>query len=66
MIIENHHLPEIPSAKEMGDGMGLGRMSTLLLQKVEELTLYAIEQKKEIDALKQEVRNLKNNHGAAG
>jgi len=63
-ISQKGHLPDIPSAKDMGDGMGLGRMSTLLLQKVEELTLYAIEQKKEIDALKQEVRNLKKNHGA--
>ncbi|MCH9659838.1 MAG: hypothetical protein K0U54_02895, partial [Bacteroidetes bacterium] len=48
----NHHLPEVPSAKEIKEeGMGLKEMSTLLLQKVEELTLYTIEQEKRINAL---------------
>jgi len=64
-ISRHGHLPEIPSANEIRkNGIGLGEASRLLLQKVEELTLYAIEQKKEIDSLKQEVRNLKKNHGA--
>jgi len=36
------HLPEIPSAEEMqANGMSIGDTSTLLLQKIEELTLYA-------------------------
>ena len=46
-ITENKHLPEIPSATEIEkDGQDLGEMNRLLLQKVEELTLYLIEMKK--------------------
>ncbi|MES2575596.1 MAG: hypothetical protein V4572_11675 [Bacteroidota bacterium] len=46
----NNHLPNIPSAKEMQqNGVSLGKMNNLLLQKVEELTLYAIEQQKKLD-----------------
>ncbi|WP_153846091.1 hypothetical protein [Sphingobacterium paramultivorum] len=45
----NKHLPEIPSAKEIKkDGLDLAEMNLLLLKKVEELTLYAIQQDKEI------------------
>ena len=33
-------------------GVNLGEMNKVLLQKVEELTLYLIQQQKEIDALK--------------
>jgi hypothetical protein len=52
-IKENKHLPEIPSAKQMEEeGVGLAEMNKLLLQKVEELTLYVIEQQKEIEQLK--------------
>ncbi len=48
----NHHLPEIPSAQEIKDnGLQLKEMSNLLLQKIEELTLYTIEQEKRIKAL---------------
>ena len=43
-IRENHHLPEIPSAAEVGaNGVGLGEMQAKLLAKVEELTLHLIE-----------------------
>ena len=42
-IDQNHHLPEIASAKEMhADGLNVGENQIKLLQKVEELTLYAI------------------------
>ena len=42
-IRENKHLPEIPSAKEMeANGVNLAEMNKLLLQKIEELTLYSI------------------------
>ena len=45
----NKHLPEVPSAKEIGrDGLDLGEMNLLLLKKIEELTLYAIEQNDQI------------------
>ena len=52
--VESHiqahkHLPEIPSAAEMqAEGVSMSQMQTKLLQKVEELTLYAIEQDKQI------------------
>jgi hypothetical protein len=52
--IEKHkHLPEVPSAKEMeANGINVGEMNMILLKKVEELTLYVIELKQEIDQLK--------------
>lgn len=52
-ISTNKHLPDVPSAKQMEeDGVGLAEMNKLLLQKVEELTLYVIQQQKEISQLK--------------
>lgn len=46
------HLPNIPSAKEVeADGIALGEMNRLLLEKIEELTLYLIDQKKRLKAL---------------
>lgn len=54
-IKANHHLPEVPSAKEMQEqGVKLGEMTNLLLQKTEELTLYLIEQQKQIELLKEQ------------
>jgi len=48
----NHHLPNVPSAEEIQkDGLKLGEMTSILLQKIEELTLYTIEQEKRINAL---------------
>lgn len=52
-IIENGHLKDIPSAKEVEEnGIFLGEMDSKLLQKIEELTLYTIQQQKEIETLK--------------
>jgi hypothetical protein len=49
---ENHHLPNVPSASTIQkEGMQLSEMTNLLLQKIEELTLYTIEQEKRIKAL---------------
>ena len=60
-ITEKGHLPEIPSEEEITEnGINLGEMNAKLLQKIEELTLYLIEQNKEIKELKKEVSNLKN------
>ncbi len=54
-IQKNHHLPNIPNAATVqAEGIDLGDMDAKLLQKVEELTLYVIELKKEIEALKVE------------
>jgi hypothetical protein len=52
-IDRNQHLPDMPSEAEVTkNGINLGEMNTLLTKKVEELTLYAIEQKEEIEQLK--------------
>jgi len=59
-VQENKHLPDIPSANDMvKNGVSMGDMQVKLLQKVEELTLYAIEMKKEINALKAENKQIK-------
>ncbi|MFC5282639.1 hypothetical protein [Pedobacter alpinus] len=52
-ILENKHLPEVPSAKEMEqNGINLSEMNMLLLKKVEELTLHLINQNKTLEELK--------------
>ena len=44
-----HHLPEVPSASEVAsNGLKLGEMNGVLLEKIEELTLYAIDQEKKL------------------
>lgn len=54
------HLPGVPSAQEVWDnGISLGEMQATLLQKIEELTLYMIEQQKQINQLKSENEELK-------
>jgi len=59
-ISENKHLPNVPSAKEIKEnGWEVGEMSNKLLEKVEELTLYLIELKKENEKMKQENNELK-------
>ncbi len=78
--VENHikekgHLKDIPSAAEVKEnGISLGEMDSKLLQKIEELTLYTIQQQKEIEtyqksllvlskkmeALEKHLKNLKN------
>jgi hypothetical protein len=48
-IAQNHHLPNVPSAAEVEkNGLNLGEMNKVLVQKVEELTLYLIEQNKQL------------------
>lgn len=54
-IKENKHLPDIPSEKEVkAHGIDVAEMDALLLQKIEELTLYVIEQNKRIEALEKQ------------
>ncbi len=58
-INTNKHLPEIPSAAEVAEnGVSLGEMQSKLLQKVEELTLYMIDLKKENEELKERITGL--------
>jgi hypothetical protein len=53
---ENKHLPNVPSAKMMiEDGISLKEMNLILLQKIEELTIYTLQQQKEIDILKEKI-----------
>ncbi|UII77354.1 tail fiber protein [Flagellimonas sp. HMM57] len=74
-IQEKGHLINIPSAKEVEEnGIQLGEMNKLLLEKIEELTLYTLQQQKEIEqykrhmarlntkleAIDQKINNLKN------
>ncbi|WP_421977675.1 hypothetical protein [Roseivirga seohaensis] len=49
-IKANSHLPNIPNAKEIEtNGQNLGEMQLKLLEKIEELTLYTIEQEKKLE-----------------
>ncbi len=52
-VTENKHLPDVPSAKEFKEnGYKVGEMDNLILQKIEELTLYIIDLQKQIEELK--------------
>ncbi|WP_422859863.1 hypothetical protein ACOKFD_02825 [Flagellimonas sp. S174] len=60
-IEEKGHLQDIPSAKEVKEnGIKLGEMNSKLLQKIEELMLYTIQQQKEIELLKKQNIQLQN------
>lgn len=69
-ISEKGHLPNIPSASEVIEkGINVAEMDAKLLEKIEELTLYSIEQNKrlqsqsvEINELKRQVQLLISNH----
>jgi len=55
----NKHLPGIPSEDEVKkNGIDLGQMNAELLKKIEELTLYVIELKKESESMKNEIQIL--------
>lgn len=57
-INENNHLPEVPSAIEVVEnGVELKEMSVLLLKKVEELTLYILEQEKRLKDLETKINH---------
>ena len=55
------HLPGIPSAKEYAKrgGVNLSELQILLLEKVEELTLYTLQQQDTIKRLESEVNALR-------
>jgi len=67
-IRENKHLPEMPTAQEVQqNGLSIGEMNALLLKKIEELTLYVVDLKKEsmesqkkVAELQKEIEMLKN------
>jgi hypothetical protein len=56
-IKSNKHLPDVPSAKEVANkGMDVGDNQALLLKKIEELTLYIINQEKRIKQLEEKIK----------
>jgi hypothetical protein len=56
-IKTNKHLPGIQTTEQvMAEGLDLGKMNALLLKKIEELTLYTIELKKELDETKKLIK----------
>jgi hypothetical protein len=59
-IQSNHHLPDIPAAKEIEQkGIQLGDMQKRIMEKIEELTLYMIELDKKNEVLRKKVQKLK-------
>jgi hypothetical protein len=58
-IKEHRHLPDVASAKEVREnGIDLGESEVVLLKKIEELTLYMIEQDKKIARLEEQNKSL--------
>jgi len=52
-IKQNKHLPNVPSAAEVEEnGINIGEINAILIQKVEELTLYILDLQKQINELK--------------
>lgn len=65
-IQEKGHLQDIPSTEDVKEnGIYLGEMDAKLLQKIEELTLYTIQQQKEIERLKETNKILSNENAEA-
>lgn len=58
-INQHRHLPDVPTAIEMeSEGVNISEMNMLLLRKVEELTLYLLEQDKQMEAMSAKVLEL--------
>ncbi len=58
-IDENGHLPEVPTTEEaITNGIELKEMNILLLKKVEELTLYTLQQQKNIEEQNKRIETL--------
>lgn len=54
---KNRHLPSVPSEREVKEnGINTAEMDAILLQKIEELTLYVVQQQKEIVELKKRIK----------
>jgi hypothetical protein len=59
-INANKHLPNVPSASQVAaDGLNLGDISRIQQEKIEELTLYVIDQDKQLKAQQKEIAELK-------
>ncbi len=61
-ILANKHLPDVtPGAEIESNGLEVGKVSAQMIKKIEELTLYVIDQQKKIDKLQSQVEDLKSN-----
>ncbi len=60
-VDKHHHLPGVKSQDEFEQvgSYALGEMNTKLLEKVEELTLYILQQQEQLDELKEKIKTLK-------
>ena len=58
-IKANHHLPDVPSAEEVAcDGIDMAKMDATLLQKIEELTLYVLQLRKDNETMKAQLSTI--------
>ncbi len=58
-INQHGHLPDVPSAQTIqSEGLSVGASQTIMMQKIEELTLYVIELKKQNDSLQIQIKEL--------
>lgn len=58
-IAKNHHLPDVPSTDDViCDGIDLGSMDATLLKKIEELTLYVLQLRKDNEAMKAQLSTI--------
>ncbi|PWN71703.1 hypothetical protein C1631_003525 [Chryseobacterium phosphatilyticum] len=61
-INDNGHLPEVPTTEEaIKNGIELKEMNILLLKKVEELTLYTLQQQEKMEEQSKRIEKLENN-----
>ena len=61
-IEDNKHLPGVPTAEEVVEnGIEMAEMDATLLLKIEELTLYTLAQQKELEQLRKDLDNLREN-----
>jgi len=59
-LIQNKHLPSVPSEQQIKEeGIDLAEMNVKMMEKIEELTLYLIQQNKELDKQNKELEELK-------
>ncbi len=62
-IQKNHHLPDVPSEKEVKkDGLNLASHQVILLKKIEELTLYTIDQNERLKLLEEKMNQVLNDN----
>jgi hypothetical protein len=65
-IKQHKHLPDVPTAKEVEkNGLDVGENQAILLKKIEELTLYIIELKKENERMNERINKLESENNAS-